>query len=417
MSENADRAEPAPCRRFRTAQHRGELARVPRKQPGTAQWQQRQGVRQAHLAGLVEHQQVEGRFTTGGVTPAPQLAQAPEGAHRPCGRHGRQPAAAQHLLGTSAQLLAQLGHPVRPGLQGLRIPRGRPRRLRARQALDQPALPLRIGRDEVFSPHIGRRMEARAQTLDASTQNLPAALVQRLVHRQCGQVHRGVGGRQQQHPGLRAQLQVLRQHHPQRGRLAGARRPPEEGAALLQQAQRLALARPQPSEGGAGEHRSVGSVCLGSPRPHVTPGGLTLQPAQRLQRLCSPAGIPPGLGHRTQEACWVQANQLVGTGRRAAGVVKQQLVVLHRQRQHPGAATLRCPPPGGGAVQAVVQQGLCRVQSTATAFGEDVPGLQGDAPERAFGLAAQHLEVIELGGGLQLGLQGGADLVEGHGGR
>ena len=233
-------AQPAARAPVAAAQHRRELLRIARKQPRAAQRHQRQRMRQADLAGFVEHQQVERRLAI-----RCQLSQGLEREGGARGRHAGQAAALQHLHGRGAQLVAQRGHAVGPVLQRREIARGGPRRLGPRQPGDQLAV---LGRDQVLAPGVRRRIEAGAQALHRAPAMLAAALLQRLVHRNRRQIHRLIGGGQQQHPGGGPAVQILGQQHAQGGGLAGARRPPQKAAAVLHQRQRRALRRAQPAE-------------------------------------------------------------------------------------------------------------------------------------------------------------------------
>ena len=75
-------------------------------------------------------------------------------------------------------------------------------------------------------------------------------------------------------------------------------------------------------------------------------------------RLFGPGRVPPGVGHRVQEACRIEPDEMTGRRRRAARVLQHELVVFRQHGQHAGAALGGRAPPRGRAVQAVVQQRL-----------------------------------------------------------
>jgi len=254
----------------------------------------------------------------------------------------------------------------------------------------------------VLAAAVGRRVEAGAQPLHGAAQRVAPAFLQRLVDGHGGQVDGVVGGRQQEHAGLRPPIEVFGQQHAQRGGLAGAGRAPQEGAAVLHQRERRALRWAQPAKGLTVECRAIAQ------RLRVG------QVGQAGQGALGPGGVPPRIGQGVEKTGGVEADQEVGPGRRDTGVLQHQLVVFRHHGEHAGATFRGRAPPDRGAVEAVVEQRPGRGLAGPLALGIHIAGLERHAPQRAFAFAAQHLEVVVLGCGAELGIQRGAQVGEAH---
>ena len=72
------------------------------------------------------------------------------------------------------------------------------------------------------------------------------------------------------------------------------------------------------------------------------------------------------------------------------------------------------PPPGGGAVEAVVEENLSRGLTRPLALCKNIARLERDAPKGAVTLGEEYLEIEVLGGGGELGVWGRADVEEGN---